>query len=166
MPRIGRTSKIDMYSYQDEIHYLRGMGYSYQKIAEELNKNHPENNTLGKDTICRYYAGLTKKARPKRTIEVTNLVSDMLEEFFYKLRNSNLSKNEKQSLIYYLKAKQRRLEGELSKISSGRMKLTSEVEQIRSIITAFSRRLCPKCKELVVSEVLREEEKRKVIPTE
>ena len=155
-----------MYSYQDEIHYLRGMGYSYQKIAEELNKNHPENDTVGKDTICRYYAGLTKKARPKRTIEITNLVSDMMEEFFYKLRNSNLSSSEKQSLIYYLKAKQRRLEGELSKMGRGRMKLTSEIEQIRSIITSFSRRLCPKCRELVVSEVLKEEEIRRVIPPE
>jgi len=157
MSKAGRISKIQLLGYEDEIIELRNNGYSFERIAQEMNSRYPNNITIGKDVVFRYFKGLNKKTAVDRPIVMEELINDIFTEIYYKIKISSLDGKERQALISYMKAKESKLKSKAFEIFTGKSRHTvnSEFEKVRRLILDFSNIICPKCRQRVSKELLK-----------
>lgn len=155
MSKAGRISKVKLLGYEDEILELRTQGYSFERIAQEMNSRYPDNITIGKDVVFRYFKGLNKKTSIDRPIVMEELIHDIFTEIYYKLKISSLDSKERQALISYMKAKESKLKSKAFEIFTGKSRHTvnSEFEKVRRLILDFSNRICLKCRQRVLDEI-------------
>lgn len=157
MSKAGRISKMKLLHYEDEAAELRSQGYSYEKIAQELNSRYPDNITIGKDVVFRYFQGINKKSVVDRPVVMEELIHDVFQELYYKLKVSSLESKERTALVGYMKAKENKLKSKVFEVFTGKSRYTvnSEFEKVRRLILEFSNIICPQCRRVVSKELLK-----------
>jgi intein-encoded DNA endonuclease-like protein len=153
----GRISKILLYGYKEEINDLRNKGYSYQRIADTINKRHPENETITKDVVCRYYKGLTKKLGVPKVAEIIDANRDNFEDIANEIRRSSLPTNERRALLSFIRYRQRKLEENIKRYLVGKnIQPSTTFEATRRVLLEFSRALCVQCRKRVVDNLTKD----------